>query len=69
VVYSRDPEITELLTSARSLTAQAFLLSRSINETVEELTAFVREAQPEDRCENRRFRTEPYEGVDRRGQH
>jgi len=65
VASSRDPEVIELLASARVLTKQALVLSTLINEAVEELTSFVC-SQPNS-YDNRRFRTESYEGVDRRG--
>lgn len=62
------PEVLALVETTRRLTGQAFRLSRSINETVEELTEFtedLRRGHPE-HFHERRKNSETYEGEDRR---
>lgn len=61
MAVNRDPEVRELVATARELTGQAFRLSRSINEAVEELNEYRNQIEL-----NRRTSQQPYQGRDRR---
>lgn len=61
-VPARDPELAALLAETRMLTSKAFALSRSINDTIQELSEFSSSVLADRRARD----PKPYTGVERR---